>query len=119
MKLIKHQALNSCLPDRYLHSYLLICKYSDIFRCKYSHPAVKSESGNMTGGGGAKLQDKMEFCHDYQNGRCNRSHCKFIHCSSDVETEFKTSGEKSKCFVRLCAHSLVFVKLLIQIEHPK
>ena len=42
--------------------------------------------------GGTKLQDKMEFCHDFQNGRCSRSHCKFIHCTSDVEAEFKKSG---------------------------
>ena len=34
----------------------------------------------------------MEFCHDFQNNRCSRNLCKFIHCSSDVEAEFKKSG---------------------------
>ena len=34
----------------------------------------------------------MEFCHDFQNNRCSRNVCKFIHCSSDVEAEFKKSG---------------------------
>jgi len=43
-------------------------------------------------GGGARLQDRMEFCHDFQNGRCSRTHCKFIHCNSEVEAEFKKSG---------------------------
>jgi len=57
-------------------------------RCKYSHPADRVDPGV----GGTKLQDKMEFCHDFQNGRCSRSHCKFIHCTSDVEAEFKKSG---------------------------
>ena len=34
----------------------------------------------------------MEFCHDYQNNRCTRALCKYIHCISDVEAEFKKSG---------------------------
>ena len=57
-----------------------------MFRCKYAHPSdVASE-------GAAKLQDKMEFCHDFQNGRCHRTNCKFIHCNGEVEQEFKSSG---------------------------
>ena len=65
---------------------------TNIIRCKYSHPADRVDPGV----GGTKLQDKMEFCHDFQNGRCSRSLCKFIHCTSDVEAEFKKSGSLTR-----------------------
>ena len=66
-----------------------VCRRGD--RCKFSHPGGDS-GGDGQGAGGAKLQDKMEFCHDFQNNRCNRSQCRFIHCPADVETEFNKSG---------------------------
>ena len=66
-----------------------VCRRGD--RCKFSHPGGDSGGGD-SGGQGAKLQDKMEFCHDFQNNRCNRSQCRFIHCPADVETEFNKSG---------------------------
>jgi len=62
-----------------------VCRRGD--RCKYTHPA-----GDMSGTEDAKLQDKMEFCHDFQNGRCHRPQCKYIHCTGDVEREFKSTG---------------------------
>ena len=65
-----------------------VCRRGD--RCKFSHPG--GDSGGDSGGQAAKLQDKMEFCHDFQNNRCNRSQCRFIHCPADVETEFNKSG---------------------------
>jgi len=55
-------------------------------KCKFKHPPdsviVKKEG----------LQDKVMFCHDFQNGRCGRSNCKFIHCPKDAEQEFQSSG---------------------------
>ena len=33
------------------------------------------------------------FCHDFQNNRCARSNCKFIHCSKDSEAEYLASGQ--------------------------
>lgn len=66
-----------------------VCHRGD--RCKFSHP--EGEGGSRTRGtGDTKLQDKMEFCHDFQNGRCHRTSCRFIHCASEVETEFLHSG---------------------------
>ena len=67
-----------------------VCRRGD--RCKFSHPGGDGASDGGGQGGGAKLQDKMEFCHDFQNNRCNRTQCKFIHCPADVETEFNKSG---------------------------
>ena len=67
-----------------------VCRRGD--RCKFSHPGGDSGGDGGGQGGGAKLQDKMEFCHDFQNNRCNRSQCRFIHCPADVETEFNKSG---------------------------
>jgi len=63
-----------------------VCRRGD--RCKFSHPTERAETETE----GPRLQDKMEFCHDFQNNRCSRNLCKFIHCSSDVEAEFKKSG---------------------------
>ena len=62
-----------------------VCRRGE--RCKYSHPADKTDSSDA-----AKMQDKMEFCHDFQNNKCSRSQCRFIHCPPEVETEFKKSG---------------------------
>ena len=67
-----------------------VCRRGD--RCKFSHPGGDTGGEGGGEGGGAKLQDKMEFCHDFQNNRCNRSQCRFIHCPADVETEFNKSG---------------------------
>ena len=69
-----------------------VCRRGD--RCKFSHPGER-EGANDGQGDGAKLQDKMEFCHDFQNNRCNRTQCRFIHCPADVETEFNKSGWSS------------------------
>jgi len=64
-----------------------VCRRGD--RCKYTHPA---ETAPEVLECAAKLQDKMEFCHDFQNGRCHRTNCKFIHCNGEIEQEFKSSG---------------------------
>ena len=70
----------------HIHMMIIICTYC---RCKYAHPA---ETAPEAIEGAAKLQDKMEFCHDFQNGRCHRTNCKFIHCNGEVEQEFKSTG---------------------------
>lgn len=55
-------------------------------KCRFKHldstPEVKTEG----------LQDKVMFCHDFQNNRCARSTCKFLHCNKDEETEYLKSG---------------------------
>lgn len=43
--------------------------------CKYFHP------------------QKYVFCWDYQNGKCKRSDCVFIHCSRDDEEHYNQFGE--------------------------
>jgi len=65
-----------------------VCTRGD--RCKFHHPAGEQMVDQPSTG--AKLQDKMEFCHDFQNGRCHRVSCRFIHCPSEVELEFLNSG---------------------------
>jgi len=63
-----------------------VCRRGD--RCKYKHP-VDMEKKEKEG-----LQDKMMFCHDFQNNRlgCSRNNCKFIHCDRETEDEYKRSG---------------------------
>lgn len=43
--------------------------------CKYRHP-----------------QQKCVFCHDYQNGKCSRVGCAFVHCSRDDEEYYNQYG---------------------------
>lgn len=38
--------------------------------------------GYGSGGGGSNAKD---FCHDFQNGRCHRDNCRYIHCSPQEE----------------------------------
>jgi len=66
-----------------------VCRRGE--RCKYTHPADTAPEA-IEGTAKLYMQDKMEFCHDFQNGRCHRTSCKFIHCSSEVEQEFRSSG---------------------------
>lgn len=63
-----------------------VCRRGE--RCKYKHP-VEMEKKEKEG-----LQDKMMFCHDFQNNRlgCSRNNCKFIHCDRETEDEYKRSG---------------------------
>jgi len=63
-----------------------VCRRGD--RCKFTHPAQTDQAATNE----AKLQDKIEFCHDFQNGKCDRYACKFLHTNADVEREFKNSG---------------------------
>lgn len=59
-------------------------------KCKYSHVS----SGDASLAGLSFRTDKpIEFCHDFQNGRCNRPTCKYIHCSKEEEEEFRRSGK--------------------------
>jgi len=58
-------------------------------KCKYQHPD-QSECSNIKSE--AALQDKVLFCHDYQNSKCTRNSCKFLHCPREVENEFHQSA---------------------------
>ncbi|CAL8110441.1 unnamed protein product [Orchesella dallaii] len=49
--------------------------------CKFIHPE------------NIKIRTEPIFCHDFQQGRCRRSTCKFVHCSREVEEHFKKTGE--------------------------
>ncbi|KAL1116652.1 hypothetical protein AAG570_005124 [Ranatra chinensis] len=51
-----------------------ICSRGD--SCKYYHP-----------------ENKLVFCHDYQNGKCKRNDCIFIHCSRDDEYHYNQFGQ--------------------------
>lgn len=52
--------------------------------CKFLHPMdkEKSSSGQL-----------LTFCHDYQNGKCGRYDCKFIHCTDGEEEHYRQTGE--------------------------
>lgn len=51
-------------------------------RCKYIHERTDDNP-----------IDEHTFCHDYQNGMCHRSGCKFLHCTENEEKHFRTTGE--------------------------
>lgn len=54
--------------------------------CKYNHPD-KSNNQNTS------QSQQYLFCHDFQNGECKRSTCKFIHCSKPEQDYFKETGK--------------------------
>ncbi|VUZ40138.1 unnamed protein product [Hymenolepis diminuta] len=49
-------------------------------KCKYKHPAITP---------GSDLVREAVYCHDYQNGICHRSSCKFLHCTKKEEEFFR------------------------------
>ncbi|KAJ8871198.1 hypothetical protein PR048_027504 [Dryococelus australis] len=53
-------------------------------RCKFLHP--DEEKCNT-------YKCQYVFCHDYQNSKCTRGNCRFVHCSQDDEEYYKTTGE--------------------------
>jgi hypothetical protein len=76
------------IPDDVCRDYMRnVCNRGQ--KCRFKHPDSGPEPKPEPTG----LQDKVMFCHDFQNNRCARSNCKFIHCSKDAETEYLASGQ--------------------------
>ncbi|KAL4090733.1 hypothetical protein QTP88_025514 [Uroleucon formosanum] len=48
--------------------------------CKFFHPPVEED------------KRKYVFCHDFQNGKCSRHDCRFIHCSREDEEYYNRTG---------------------------
>ena len=51
-------------------------------RCKYLHE--RSDHAPV---------DEYTFCHDFQNGMCTWTDCKFLHCTESEEKHFRTTGQ--------------------------
>ncbi|XP_021937074.1 zinc finger CCCH domain-containing protein 10-like isoform X2 [Zootermopsis nevadensis] len=54
-------------------------------RCKFLHPNEKEEDV------GTKFE--YVFCHDYQNLKCSRTLCRFVHCTREEEEYYRATGE--------------------------
>ncbi|CAI9726612.1 zinc finger CCCH domain-containing protein 10-like [Octopus vulgaris] len=54
--------------------------------CRYRHP----EAGEAKELG---KQHEYTFCHDYQNTRCRRLNCKFLHCTREEEEYYKQTAQ--------------------------
>ncbi|ESP01554.1 hypothetical protein LOTGIDRAFT_200237, partial [Lottia gigantea] len=54
-------------------------------KCKYRHPSngEQRESANQ----------KIVFCHDYQNTGCHRVNCKFLHCTREEEETYHSTRQ--------------------------
>lgn len=46
-------------------------------RCKFQHPSLTELNTLVV----CKEDKKYEFCHDHQNKTCERSTCRYIHCT--------------------------------------
>lgn len=57
--------------------------------CKYFHPVDKEQDMNHV----PSLSKSLTFCHDYQNRKCLRYPCKFLHCSNEEEGHYLKTGE--------------------------
>ncbi|CAG5089139.1 Oidioi.mRNA.OKI2018_I69.PAR.g12102.t1.cds [Oikopleura dioica] len=56
-------------------------------RCKFAHPTVAELNALV----GCREDKKYEFCHDHQNKTCERTTCRYIHCTSEEEQNFLKS----------------------------
>jgi len=56
-------------------------------RCKFGHPTVVELNALV----GCREDKKYEFCHDHQNKICERTTCRYIHCTSEEEQNFLKS----------------------------
>ncbi|KRY70572.1 Zinc finger CCCH domain-containing protein 10, partial [Trichinella pseudospiralis] len=64
-------------------------------RCKFYHP--ESENNRIET---VKQNEKINYCKDYQNGRCTRNACRYVHCSRrDMET-YERHGRMSDALAR-------------------
>ncbi|KRZ13671.1 Zinc finger CCCH domain-containing protein 10, partial [Trichinella zimbabwensis] len=64
-------------------------------RCKFYHP--ESENNRIET---VKQNEKINYCKDYQNGRCTRNACRYVHCSRrDMET-YERHGRMSEALAR-------------------
>ncbi|PNF27563.1 Zinc finger CCCH domain-containing protein 10 [Cryptotermes secundus] len=54
-------------------------------RCKFVHPNEKEQDA------GGKFE--YIFCHDYQNSKCSRPLCRFVHCTREEEEYYRATGE--------------------------
>lgn len=66
-----------------------VCKRGS--RCKFRHPK-SAEEAHTERLNNAKL-DNYVFCHDYQNTRCSRPNCKFLHVTREEEEHCKQTGQ--------------------------
>uniref|UniRef100_H2YAT3 C3H1-type domain-containing protein n=1 Tax=Ciona savignyi TaxID=51511 RepID=H2YAT3_CIOSA len=57
-------------------------------RCKYKHPSA-GELDQIVDVSGADIV--YEFCHDFQNSQCQRTNCRFIHCTQEEEETYMKS----------------------------
>ncbi|XP_063223907.1 zinc finger CCCH domain-containing protein 10-like [Bacillus rossius redtenbacheri] len=70
--------------DRVCRDYIRnVCRRGK--RCKFLHPDEVTDNGNS--------KCDYVFCHDFQNSKCTRVNCRFVHCSQDDEEYYKTTGE--------------------------
>ncbi|KRY37432.1 Zinc finger CCCH domain-containing protein 10 [Trichinella spiralis] len=64
-------------------------------RCKFYHP--ESETNRIET---VKQNEKINYCKDYQNGRCTRNACRYVHCSRrDMET-YERHGRMTEALAR-------------------
>nr|XP_009858320.1 zinc finger CCCH domain-containing protein 10 isoform X2 [Ciona intestinalis] len=57
-------------------------------RCKFKHPST-AELEQTVDVSGADIV--YEFCHDFQNSECQRTNCRFIHCTQEEEEAYMKS----------------------------
>lgn len=82
-----------------------VCLRGDKY-CKFLHPKDKQ--------GSKPNSDIINFCHDFQNGRCLRNDCKFIHCTGDDEDYYNRTGELPLRVMEAPRHKWIVAELMIK-----
>lgn len=74
--------------------------------CKFLHPKDKQVSKPNS--------EVINFCHDFQNGRCLRNDCKFIHCTGDDEDHYNRTGELPPRVMEAPRHKWIVAELMLK-----
>nr|XP_045592610.1 uncharacterized protein LOC123754346 [Procambarus clarkii]XP_045592611.1 uncharacterized protein LOC123754346 [Procambarus clarkii]XP_045592612.1 uncharacterized protein LOC123754346 [Procambarus clarkii]XP_045592613.1 uncharacterized protein LOC123754346 [Procambarus clarkii]XP_045592614.1 uncharacterized protein LOC123754346 [Procambarus clarkii]XP_045592615.1 uncharacterized protein LOC123754346 [Procambarus clarkii] len=86
-----------------------MCKRGD--DCRFYHPP--SESGSKT-----QHSSWLTFCHDFQNGLCSRSDCRFFHVSKEDEAVYRATGEIAPLVVDQAVRKALFLDVALTGTRP-
>ncbi|XP_050440838.1 zinc finger CCCH domain-containing protein 10-like isoform X3 [Adelges cooleyi] len=79
--------LESDTPDNVCRDFMRnVCNRGK--SCKFFHPPIEED------------KRKYVFCHDFQNGKCSRHDCRFIHCSREDEEYYNQTGRMAPDVLR-------------------
>lgn len=85
-----------------------MCKRGD--ECRFYHPPNPENKRQRS--------SWLTFCHDFQNGHCSRSDCRFFHITKQDEDNYRASGEISPHVVDQAVRKALFLDVALTGTRP-